>query len=153
MPLLIATVGVPGSGKTTWAKQYHDKHKATVFISNDEVRKELFGTEVCNPEQNPIVYEEVYKRVEEALKNNHDVVVDGTHVHPDEWAALKLRCLKHDALMVAKIFDIAPGIALERMNKRDYKVPYEVIEEKYNTLQMNKKHLRFYFNWVDEFDL
>lgn len=151
--LVIITVGIPGSGKTTWAKHYKEKHPAVVIVSNDEVRKDLFGTEVCNPSQNSIVYDEVYRRVEKALTEKHDVIVDGTHVHPVEWTNLRYACLIHNAIMIAKLIDVEVDAALENLKHRSYKIPKDVIEEKYNALQKSKTLLPLFFNWVDEFDL
>lgn len=45
MPKFIMMVGLPGSGKSTWAKEYvKTSENETVILSSDAVREELFGS-------------------------------------------------------------------------------------------------------------
>ena len=57
-------VGLPGSGKTTFA---HNIEKGAVVISSDIIRKELWGSEEKQGD-NKIVFEELEKRAYDALK-------------------------------------------------------------------------------------
>ena len=43
-PTLKIIIGLPGSGKSTYCKDYVNVHKG-VHISSDEIRKELYGDE------------------------------------------------------------------------------------------------------------
>ena len=43
MKTLIVLSATPGSGKSTWAKLYKDKHPNTIILSSDEVRFEVTG--------------------------------------------------------------------------------------------------------------
>ena len=62
MARLIMLIGLPGSGKSTYAKQYLADHiENTMWCSSDTIRKELYGDE--NIQGNP-------KTVFEHLHNN-----------------------------------------------------------------------------------
>lgn len=44
MRTLLLLSGLPGSGKSTWSKQYKRLHPSANIVSSDEIRKEFFGT-------------------------------------------------------------------------------------------------------------
>lgn len=102
MTTLTVTVGLPGSGKTTWAR----RHCAELFdaghkvgrISRDDIREKLFG--LAGYHQQPP--EVIHAREEQITKLQRDIVtdllgmgvntvVDDTNLHPDHgtnWQAL-----------------------------------------------------------------
>ena len=43
MATLILLSAIPGSGKSTWAREYKSAHPNTYIVSSDNVRKRLFG--------------------------------------------------------------------------------------------------------------
>ena len=43
MKTLILLSGIPGSGKSTWAKNYLNEHPNTKIVSSDGIRVRLFG--------------------------------------------------------------------------------------------------------------
>lgn len=71
-------IGIPGSGKTTKAKEIAEKEKA-IWISSDEIRKELFGDE-SDQKNHPKVFLEVEKRMLKALELGKDVIYDATNL-------------------------------------------------------------------------
>lgn len=44
MRTLLLLSGLPGSGKSTWSRQYKRLHPSAKIVSSDEIRKEFFGT-------------------------------------------------------------------------------------------------------------
>ena len=53
IPTLTLLIGLPGSGKTTYAKNYAQKYiNDVVHLSSDKIRQELYGDETIqgNPE-------------------------------------------------------------------------------------------------------
>ena len=44
MKTLIILSAMPGSGKSTWAKNYQSEHPHTLVISSDQIRYEITGS-------------------------------------------------------------------------------------------------------------
>ena len=68
-------VGIPGAGKTTWAKQ----HPQYEYVGSDEIRKELFGKELTVRGYRK-VHCLMMQRAISHLESGHDVVMDSAHV-------------------------------------------------------------------------
>lgn len=153
--MIILTIGIPGSGKTTWVKEFAKKYPTTTFIvSSDEIRKELTGTYECNPEQNEMIHDEVVKRAKAILEDRKNynngtlgpqVIIDSTNVSLEDWKKFKNL---HPSLMVAKVFDVQPQDAFKRQSGRERKVPMYVLQAKWNTLEENRKYIPLFFNMI-----
>ena len=76
------TVGLPGSGKSTWAREYVEHNPNTVIVNNDAIRVEYMDREKID-KWTPAV--ENYVRCQRELMirtarfKGQDVVVDNTH--------------------------------------------------------------------------
>lgn len=147
MTVLVLVVGIPGSGKTSWVKQYVQQRPATKIVSHDDIRYELTGTTECDHTMNPQVYEMARERVKHLLEEGNDVVVDATNVSAEEWMAYRKICLP-DTLMVCKLMRITPDVAKQNQTFRSRKVPDEIIDEKWDTLQHNLPQLAKFFNLI-----
>jgi predicted kinase len=75
MSKLIVLMGLPGSGKSTYANQFD--HCAV--LSSDAIRKELFD-DVQYQGNNELVFDTLYSRAKEYLERGYDVVIDSTHL-------------------------------------------------------------------------
>lgn len=64
-PILYYLVGLPASGKSTWAKNMVDND--TILLSSDNLREELYG-DINNQEHNGELFQEINKRVKNLLK-------------------------------------------------------------------------------------
>ncbi|MBN2907961.1 ATP-binding protein [Polycladomyces sp. WAk] len=75
MPKLIVLMGLPGSGKSTYANRFDH----CVVLSSDAIRKELFN-DVQYQGNNALVFDTLYGRAKEYLEHGYDVVIDSTHL-------------------------------------------------------------------------
>ena len=76
-PKLIIMVGLPGSGKSTRAKEIANTENCTV-LSSDALRKELSGSEQ-DQTQNDKVFKLLYQRMNDLLSNGESVIIDATN--------------------------------------------------------------------------
>lgn len=73
-------MGLPGSGKSTYASDYLKDHiENTVWCSSDNIRKVLYGDEAIqgNPQT---VFRHLHNKVAEYLNRGYNVVYDATNV-------------------------------------------------------------------------
>jgi len=157
--ILKLTVGAPGSGKSTWVKEYKKTHPLTYVISTDEIRKELTGQTHCDPSQNNMIHDEARKRVREILEDpgnygenkgmGPEIIVDSTNDELEEWMSYSE--LKPSA-MVAIVFKIDLEEAIRRQYIRGRVVPRDVIERKWNNIESNLKFLPCFFNMIEMID-
>ncbi len=74
MKRLIILSALPGSGKSTWAKEYKRTHENVYIISSDALRYEVTGTTDDFSKQD-IVWELFSKRIREYANIGYDVDV------------------------------------------------------------------------------
>jgi len=76
-PQLIITVGLPGSGKTTYAQRWVDgRPLERARIGRDDIANEYFGTLTLSEEQERLVAQIEEERCAMLLRRRVDVIVD-----------------------------------------------------------------------------
>ena len=80
IPVLYYLVGLPASGKSTYAKELLSCSENIILISSDEMRKELYGDE-NNQNNNGELFQIINKKVKENLKKGIDVIYDATNIN------------------------------------------------------------------------
>lgn len=136
--LFIMTVGVPGSGKSTYFKKMKDKEN-WVHISSDDIREELFGS-AQNQEHNQEVFQEMRKRSAEAIRQNKNVYYDATNINRKKrrnfLKDMKIIALSHSYSFECILFAVPAQICKERNFIRERKVPENVIERMVKQFQV-----------------
>lgn len=127
MSVIITLVGIPASGKSTFAEEY--RKKGYVIASTDETRKTLYGDETIQGNIKDVL-RVVYGIVEDAVKNHKNVVVDSTALTPGE----RMRILKFPARHIAVCFDTPIEECLCRNRKRERHVPERIIFRMYERM-------------------
>lgn len=127
-------VGLPASGKSTFAKEAMEGREDIVYLSSDELRVELLG-DVNRQDANTDVFVEMAKRTVTALKEGKHVIYDATNTSRKKrqglLGQLPKGIEKHVVYMATDMRDI-----LKRNQERDRTVPESVIERMYKTLQI-----------------
>ena len=87
MNKLFIMIGIPGSGKSTFAKQYLQDDD-TLYISRDDIRYSLLkeGDKYFKKEDE--VFRKFGASIQDGLKKGYNVIADATHLTPQ--ARLKL---------------------------------------------------------------
>jgi len=121
---LIVLSGIPGSGKSTYAKNYVATHSDTYIVASDALRFELFGR-VDDFSQEEKVWDIFERLIIEKAKTHATIIADSsatTNVRRLRWA--KLFRENFDAIELV-YFDIPFEVCLERNEKRHMTIPYD----------------------------
>lgn len=123
-PTLIITRGLPGSGKTTWARRRQASDPTLVLVSRDELRATLHGGRYspANEEQVVAVRDAV---VVDSLDRGRDVIVHDTNLNPSHVRALQALARSRGAHFAVEDFT---GVPLEVCIARDAARPARVGE-------------------------
>lgn len=129
---LIYTVGLPASGKSTWAKKYVIEHQDTVRVCRDDLRNMRGIYWLPKMEGMITAWEDAC--ICEALKE-YNVIVDATNLNPKTVAWLENIAKGFGAEIEAKVFDTPLDVCIMRDSCRDDYVGEKVIRDmsvKYN---------------------
>lgn len=75
-PLVLMVVGVPGAGKSFFAKQFSETFSAPL-VSYDALRTELYAEEPYDKQQSEIVDKIANLQLKELLKTKKTIIIDG----------------------------------------------------------------------------
>lgn len=129
MTKLFLMIGLPASGKSTLAEQISKSEDAEI-VSSDNIRKELYGDENIQGDNNE-VFKIVENRIIDGLKNNKNMIYDATNINYKRRMAFlqKIKKIKIEkiAIMVATPYEQC----LIRNSQRERQVPEEVIKRMY----------------------
>ena len=139
---MVVTVGIPGSGKTTWVRTQTNFK----IVSLDEIRSEL--SNVSDQSNNDKVYFISQDRAREYLTQGFDVIFDSTGLGKGMLRKLRLLAEQTNSTIEYKIFHCTLEDAKERI-RRDIQnnidranVPDSVIEYLYNRFILVTKNLK-----------
>lgn len=136
-PKFIMLVGLPGSGKSTYAKSLGDNY---VIHSSDDLREEMFGDVNENSkESNAKLFVELHKRIKADLQNGKNVVYDATNLNSKRRTAF-LRELTHIPCHKSCVLVMTPYYVCQKHNtQRQRCVPQDVIKRMYMNFQPPNK--------------
>lgn len=81
MNMLVVMCGIPGSGKSTYAKKLIEMHPDWKYVSRDEVRYEYITDQAHYFDHENEVYKEFCNRIDMHLLNGCTVIADATHLN------------------------------------------------------------------------
>lgn len=94
MSTLYMLVGLPGSGKSFYAKSLSEETGAIIH-SSDAIREELLGSEEDQSES-PKVFALLHCRVKKDLSDGRDVIYDATNINSKRRRAFLQELIKYD---------------------------------------------------------
>lgn len=150
MPNLLILAGIPGCGKSTWAKNYFDLMYAVV--SSDRIRKEIFGSlkDAHRPEvkkdANRRVFEKFHDDIRTKLEFGVDVIADATSLTAESRTKLRDIGRAVPAKVHLVLFkNVAEALLRNEQREEDQRVPLDVMNH------MLKKYLKTLadYSWED----
>lgn len=134
MQSFIMTVGLPASGKSTWARKYAEDHHNFVIVSSDEILAS-FG-DINDQSHNTEVFEEMQRRTNTALKNGESVIWDATNISSKRRTNILKQLPRNIFIYKVCILFLVPVQKCKELNQsRPRQVPEEVIDRMYYTWQ------------------
>lgn len=122
-------VGLPGSGKSTAAKELSFKENAVIH-SSDDLREELFGN-INETGRNDELFKELYKRIERDLEKGINTVFDATNVGYKRRKAVLDRYGKQNCFKACYLVATPFEKCLEQNSKRERNVKEHVLKTMY----------------------
>jgi predicted kinase len=101
---LVITFGIPGSGKTTWARKVLSENEGFERICPDEIRAELCNGNPSDQSRNGDVWKEAYHTLKAKLEHKKIVIFDATNINPTTRKALETIATERNAMVLYKLF-------------------------------------------------
>lgn len=129
MPILYIMCGMPGCGKSTWARNFIREHEDVRYVSRDEIRFTLVGEEEDYFANENKVFQYFTDAIRETLVDGFDVIADATHLNRASRKKLIRALHDVDFKIIYVIFNTPYNVCLERNNAREgrCKVPEEAM--------------------------
>lgn len=124
MSKVIICMGLPGSGKSTWSKDFCEKNPTYVRVCRDDLRH-MRGRYIL-PRQEKLITEFEHSCIHEALWSGLNVVVDATNLKEEYRNSIILIAKEFNAEVEIKSF---MEVSLYDCIKRDLKRPNSVGEK------------------------
>jgi predicted kinase len=141
-PNLFMTVGVQGSGKSTWARKFAADNPDVLYLSTDKMRAEL-GKGEADQTINGLIYGRMKQKTEAALRKGQSVLIDATNVRK-KWRADNVKLgRKLGAKLVAHVFKANRDVLIKSVQQRaangGLNVPVDVIDKYIAQFEMPDK--------------
>jgi predicted kinase len=126
------TVGIPASGKTTWAREFAHANDNVVIVSRDDIRAAHGWKSGFDENRVTAIHR---SQMEAAFLDGKDVIVADTNINKTFRKGLIKFCHQHGQDVELRIFTINLDEAIERDSKREsHSVGPDVISKFYNDL-------------------
>ena len=156
-------VGVPGSGKSTYAQETIKKLEAenhtVAYISRDKIRFNMLESNDLYFDKEKFVFNEFIRQINQAIEDGFEyVIIDATHVSPVSRAKVlkRVRAPSYVALNIM-VMNCSLETCIERNNKREgiYKVPVSAIENMYKNFvyPTTEEFMQYNYEFVQIYDV
>lgn len=150
---LFVMMGVPGSGKTTFAKELVENRPNTIRVSRDDIRFSLLEKDDEYFAKEDKVFKTFTETIDKYLAEGKDVIADATHLNRGSRKKLISNLtVKPDQILIVYV-KVSLEKALEqnelRKGTKSY-VPTKVIKDMWENLQPPAVYENDFYYEVDE---
>ena len=133
MATLNIMIGIPGSGKSNYAKKCLINDN-TEHLSSDDIRIELYGFE--DQTHNDVVFETMKKRTLNALREGKDVIYDATNLSKKRRSGIISEARKLSAQINAYLCCTPINIILERnITRVERQLPWDKLVQMIQSIE------------------
>lgn len=149
-PTLYLMVGIPGSGKSWYAKRLLANQENTMYISRDSIRFKFLKENDEYFAKEDVVFNSFVSLIKKHLYDGENVIADATHLNRKS----RMKVLNNLDLSKIKIcviyIDVPLDVCLERNSKREgrAKVPPTIIKNMYKNLTYPDKKEQEYYDTI-----
>lgn len=147
IPTLTVLIGLPASGKSAYANELKQLKPNTVILSSDSIRKQLFGDETDQSDNNK-VFNHLYMIMQSHLLTFNDVIIDATNINRKSRKRIFERLGNIPCRVNAVVFATPYNECLARNKARERQVPEHVIQKMYYSFEFPQK-----FEGFDEIEV
>jgi predicted kinase len=124
--VLIVLGGLPASGKSTYAEMLQEIDPTFQRVCPDLIRKAFYGDENIQGDSKR-VFNTAFHYLKEYGSIGANVIFDATNINADRRKALVKKMRPYFDIIIFKWFHTPIDICLERNQKRERKVPEDVL--------------------------
>ena len=132
MLIVYFTIGLPASGKSTWAKNKVDKSPNSIKRVNKDELCAMLDNSYFSKGNEKFVLNIQDAIIKESLENGKHVIVDNTNLAPKHEARIRELIKGLAVLEIVDFRDVAVETCLESDLKRPHSVGEKVIRDMYN---------------------
>lgn len=129
MKILYVMMGIPGSGKSTYARKLDAK-----YVSLDKIREEKFGDINYRGEESTKVWTEACSMIVQASRHGENAVLDATNVLRSGRRKIVRQFRQNFDKFVLCYVKTPLSVAIERNNNRENVLEEYIIRDKYEKL-------------------
>jgi len=128
-------IGVPASGKSTWASEFALRNEKWIRVNRDDLRMMLKTQNFCDPKVESLINDIQDEIILKSLAKNLNVIVDNTNLKQSRIKQI-IKLVEYKADIEFQVFDISLDKAIERDSKREKKVGENIIRDMFNTYKI-----------------
>ena len=129
--LITLLIGIPGSGKSTWAKEFIKNNPNYIRINRDSYRLMMQYSQFLDYRGEKLITEMVNSDIDLALKAGYNIILDQTNCKA-KYLNEFVNKYKDIVNIEFKVFDIDVNTAIKRDKNREAMVGEEVIRRIYS---------------------
>lgn len=160
---IMMLIGVPGSGKSTYAqgviKELKAENHTVAYISRDKIRFNMLESDDLYFDKEKAVFNEFIRQINQAIEDEFEyVIIDATHVSPVSRAKV-LKRVRAPSYVVLNIMVMNCSLetCIERNEKRTgiYRVPVSAIENMYKNFvyPTSEEFMQYDYEFVQIYDI
>ena len=130
-PKVVICRGLPGSGKSTWSRQFVRTHKNWARVCKQDIRRDVFenpdegfdGKDNFAGRSDSVVCRISDVTITSLLEVGYSVIIDGINLNPNSLSRLKTFIGKRASVRIKNFTEVPLSLCLDRNSRRSREHP------------------------------